>query len=319
MWTIGVVPIFFATLTEDGKVVKLNHTSWTTFSMHNTWYNIRTTSHWPTCATSALRQHYAMNWTLPAVTEFESVSSSSVQLKWLVWAATIQREGLIQTSLPLGTANSIKSRFLSAMDGAHHSQLSKAVPGNGLHVNLGEAAQISCTQINALLVLVLMNLLFQIPNHVIWLIMFYTLFHSMLNLAAEILRFGDRQFYQDWWNAESVHTFWKKWNIPVHNWCVRHVYVPLLKKGFSKIAGMIVVFLISALFHEYLVSVPLNMFGGMAFMGMLMQVPFALVVSLLPWPNIANICVWISLIIGQPLCMLMCYHDYYVLHMQTKA
>ncbi|VDK23190.1 unnamed protein product, partial [Anisakis simplex] len=34
-----------------------------------------------------------------------------------------------------------------------------------------------------------------IPNHVIWLICFYTVFHSFLNLIAEILRFADRQFY----------------------------------------------------------------------------------------------------------------------------
>lgn len=34
-----------------------------------------------------------------------------------------------------------------------------------------------------------------VPNHVIWLICFYTIFHSALNLIAEILRFADRQFY----------------------------------------------------------------------------------------------------------------------------
>lgn len=90
----------------------------------------------------------------------------------------------------------------------------------------------------------------------------------MLNLIAEILRFGDRQFYRDWWNAESVAYFWKNWNIPVHTWCVRHIYVPLLKRGYSKLVVMSVVFVISAFFHEYLVSVPLKMFGYWAFVGM---------------------------------------------------
>jgi diacylglycerol O-acyltransferase-1 len=41
--------------------------------------------------------------------------------------------------------------------------------------------------------------LLQIPNHFIWLMLFYMLFHSQLNVIAEILRFGDRDFYQDWW------------------------------------------------------------------------------------------------------------------------
>jgi diacylglycerol O-acyltransferase-1 len=35
-----------------------------------------------------------------------------------------------------------------------------------------------------------------IPNHFLWQIMFYWLFHSILNLTAELLRFADRQFYR---------------------------------------------------------------------------------------------------------------------------
>lgn len=39
----------------------------------------------------------------------------------------------------------------------------------------------------------------QIPNHLIWLIFFYWLFHSCLNAVAELMQFGDREFYRDWW------------------------------------------------------------------------------------------------------------------------
>lgn len=39
----------------------------------------------------------------------------------------------------------------------------------------------------------------QVPNHFIWLIFFYWLFHSSMNAVAEVLRFGDREFYRDWW------------------------------------------------------------------------------------------------------------------------
>ena len=41
-------------------------------------------------------------------------------------------------------------------------------------------------------------------------------------------------------------------------WCVRHVYKPLLSYGWSKTSSMVAVFLMSAFFHEYLVSVPLR-------------------------------------------------------------
>ena len=37
------------------------------------------------------------------------------------------------------------------------------------------------------------------PNHLIWLLFFYTFFHSGLNIIAEVLRFADRTFYRDWW------------------------------------------------------------------------------------------------------------------------
>ncbi|CAH8614177.1 unnamed protein product [Heterobilharzia americana] len=43
-----------------------------------------------------------------------------------------------------------------------------------------------------------------IPNHLIWLMFFYLVFHSLLNVIGEILYFGDRFFYSDWWNAESI-------------------------------------------------------------------------------------------------------------------
>ena len=43
-----------------------------------------------------------------------------------------------------------------------------------------------------------------LPNNVSWLLFFYMYFHSFLNATAEILRFGDRQFYRDWWNASTV-------------------------------------------------------------------------------------------------------------------
>ncbi|OWK04178.1 hypothetical protein Celaphus_00016098, partial [Cervus elaphus hippelaphus] len=38
-----------------------------------------------------------------------------------------------------------------------------------------------------------------VPNHLIWLIFFYWLFHSCLNAVAELMQFGDREFYRDWW------------------------------------------------------------------------------------------------------------------------
>ena len=81
-----------------------------------------------------------------------------------------------------------------------------------------------------------------------------------------------RNFYDDWWNADDLFEFWKLWNLPVHRWAVRHLFKPMLHRGYSKLTVSVAVFLVSALLHEYLVSVPLRMFKYYAFMGMLGQV-----------------------------------------------
>uniref|UniRef100_A0A7N8Y679 O-acyltransferase n=1 Tax=Mastacembelus armatus TaxID=205130 RepID=A0A7N8Y679_9TELE len=159
----------------------------------------------------------------------------------------------------------------------------------------------------------------EVPNHLLWLMFFYWFFHSSMNFTAELLCFGDRQFYKDWWNAETVSYFWQNWNIPVHKWCLRHFYKPLLRKGFSKIVSQSAVFFLSAFFHEYLVSVPLRMFRLWAFMGMMAQLPLAWFVGRFLCGNYGNAAVWISIIIGQPFAVLMYVHDYYVLHHRQEA
>ncbi|XP_072534854.1 diacylglycerol O-acyltransferase 1b [Salminus brasiliensis] len=153
-----------------------------------------------------------------------------------------------------------------------------------------------------------------VPNHLLWLIFFYSFFHSSMNFVAELLRFGDREFYRDWWNSETVTYFWQNWNIPVHKWCIRHFYKPLLRKGASKLVSQSAVFFASAFFHEYLVSVPLRMFRLWAFMGMMAQLPLAWFVGRFLRGNYGNAAVWLSLIIGQPIAVLMYVHDYYVIH-----
>ncbi|BFZ13484.1 hypothetical protein BsWGS_16523 [Bradybaena similaris] len=153
-----------------------------------------------------------------------------------------------------------------------------------------------------------------IPNHLIWLVFFYWYFHSSLNVVAELLRFADREFYKDWWNAETVSEFWQNWNIPVHRWATRHIYKPLLRRNVSRLTASTVVFLFSAFFHEYLVSVPLRMFKAWAFFGMLMQVPNAYITGKYVRGKWGNIIMWLTLILGQPVAILAYFHDYYVVH-----
>lgn len=156
-----------------------------------------------------------------------------------------------------------------------------------------------------------------IPNHLMWLCFFYLTFHSFLNLMGELLHFADRSFYSDWWNANNIDTFWRSWNTPVHRWCVRHLYIPVVELGYSKVSASVIVFFISAFFHEYLVSVPLKTFKIWAFMGMMAQIPLSFVSKFMETqygPRWGNIVVWASIILGQPLAIMMYYHDYVITH-----
>ncbi|EUB63202.1 Diacylglycerol O-acyltransferase [Echinococcus granulosus] len=154
-----------------------------------------------------------------------------------------------------------------------------------------------------------------IPNHLIWLLCFYALFHSYLNVLAELMKFADRCFYEDWWNAPSVSEFWSSWNIPVHRWCRRHIYKPLLMQGYTRFTAACVVFFVSAFFHELMVSVPLKMPRMWAFLAMLGQQPYALIVHYYcpKGGKLGNMAMWLTLILGQPLALYMYFHDYYVL------
>jgi hypothetical protein len=64
-----------------------------------------------------------------------------------------------------------------------------------------------------------------LPICFFWIIMFYIVWELILNIFAEITRFGDREFYQDWWNSTTYEEFNRKWNKPVYLFLFRHVYL----------------------------------------------------------------------------------------------
>ena len=91
---------------------------------------------------------------------------------------------------------------------------------------------------------------------IIWLAGFFAVFQSALNGLAEVMRFGDREFYTDWWNSPSVGTYWRTWNKPVYHFMRRHIYSPLIGRGWSESSAAIMVFVFSGFLHEVLVGVP---------------------------------------------------------------
>jgi diacylglycerol O-acyltransferase 1 len=91
---------------------------------------------------------------------------------------------------------------------------------------------------------------------VIWLAGFFALFQSFLNALAEITMFGDRNFYDDWWNSTNLQSYWSTWNKPVYYFMRRHVFSPLVGRGWGTQTASAMVFLFSGFLHELAVGVP---------------------------------------------------------------
>ncbi|KAK9811327.1 hypothetical protein WJX72_001878 [[Myrmecia] bisecta] len=175
-----------------------------------------------------------------------------------------------------------------------------------------------------------------------WLGMFYALFHLWLNILAELLSFGDREFYKEWWNSTTTDDYWRTWNMPVHKWMLRHVYSPAVRAAVPRMAAMLVVFFVSAIFHELVVGLPLHVgmwsqvkWAGFwahpalpswhsiqwpyAFFGILAQVPMIFLTRYLQAKiknaQVGNVIFWVVFcIIGQPVSVMMYYHDWVVLN-----
>ncbi|KAH6668868.1 MBOAT, membrane-bound O-acyltransferase family-domain-containing protein [Halenospora varia] len=147
---------------------------------------------------------------------------------------------------------------------------------------------------------------------VIWLAGFFALFQSFLNALAEVMKFGDREFYTDWWNSPSVGVYWRTWNKPVYQFMKRHVFSPLVGRGWSNGAASIAVFVFSGVLHELLVGVPTHNIIGVAFLGMVAQLPLIAITTPLEKMRgingriIGNCIFWVSFtLIGQPLAALL--------------
>lgn len=147
---------------------------------------------------------------------------------------------------------------------------------------------------------------------VIWLAGFFALFQSFLNGLAEVMRFGDRQFYTDWWNSPSVGAYWRTWNKPVYHFMKRHIYSPLIGRGCNPYLATIIVYIFSGILHELLVGVPTHNIIGVAFGGMMIQIPLILMTQPLEKMKgtngkvFGNVFFWVSFcLVGQPLAALL--------------
>ncbi|KAH7105853.1 MBOAT-domain-containing protein [Auriculariales sp. MPI-PUGE-AT-0066] len=144
-----------------------------------------------------------------------------------------------------------------------------------------------------------------LPFMLAYLLLFYIMFECICNGFAELSRFADRQFYEDFWNSTSQDEFARKWNRPVHLFLLRHVYASTMAEyKLSKHGATLVTFLLSACVHELVMIVVTKKIRMYLFGMQMAQIPL---IALGRIPAIkrnkilGNIVFWFGLMAGFPL------------------
>ncbi|ODV63675.1 uncharacterized protein ASCRUDRAFT_5626 [Ascoidea rubescens DSM 1968] len=150
---------------------------------------------------------------------------------------------------------------------------------------------------------------------VCWILVYFMVFHTFLNLVAEITKFGDREFYSQWWNSKSTQSYWKTWNKLFSNFFYRHISRPISistinKRNWSKLKINLLIYIIGGILQEILIGVPTHTFLGIGFISVILQLPLSILTA--PLENlernfIGNFVFWIGFILGQPLIVMLYY------------
>ncbi|XP_059225510.1 sterol O-acyltransferase 1 [Stomoxys calcitrans] len=151
------------------------------------------------------------------------------------------------------------------------------------------------------------------PCIIIYLCGFYLILHSWLNFTAELLRFGDRMFYKDWWTASNYETYYRNWNVVVHDWLYEYIYKDFYLHVFkgSKLASSLTVFTISALFHEYVLGYALQVFFPVMFVFFGVIGVLMIFITRFAPKNLGNIMLWFTLIYGNCLMISLYSMEYF--------
>ena len=150
------------------------------------------------------------------------------------------------------------------------------------------------------------------PAIVAYLITFYLLLHCWMNLFAEITRFGDRQFYEDWWNSVSFSMYYRKWNVVVHDWLYAYAFLDIVRLGWNKTAAMFFCFFISAVIHEHILSFTFHFFYPVLFILFAgVGVSFIFLTKLGKGSKNWNLFMWANLSIGNAVNIILYAREFY--------
>uniref|UniRef100_A0AAY4EVE1 O-acyltransferase n=1 Tax=Denticeps clupeoides TaxID=299321 RepID=A0AAY4EVE1_9TELE len=153
-----------------------------------------------------------------------------------------------------------------------------------------------------------------LPGALVLFLAFFAFLHCWLNAFAEMLRFGDRMFYKDWWNSTSFANYYRTWNVVVHDWLYYYVYKDyLLMTGKRfRTGAMLFVFTVSAVVHEYILAICFGFFYPVLFcLFMCFGMMFNFILHDQRKGPIWNIIMWTALFLGQGVLICLYSQEWY--------
>ncbi|XP_063821616.1 sterol O-acyltransferase 2 [Ostrinia nubilalis] len=139
-----------------------------------------------------------------------------------------------------------------------------------------------------------------LPGVISFLCGFYCLLHAWLNAFAEMLKFGDRLFYEDWWTMSQFSKYFRAWNRVVHFWLRDYLYMPLAPRAGRAVSSSCV-FIVSSVAHELILALSFGFFYPVLLVQFgvcgLLMLPLT-AISGRRFPNALNLIMWLSFFFG---------------------
>lgn len=99
--------------------------------------------------------------------------------------------------------------------------------------------------------------------------------------------------------SRSLSEYYKTWNVIVHDWLIMYIYKDMYEIVIprNKMAAKVAVFVISALVHEWLMSIALGLFVPIQFVQFFMCGAVVSLVNVLDLP-VGNTLIWYAMVMG---------------------
>ncbi|KAJ3120218.1 hypothetical protein HK100_012893 [Physocladia obscura] len=136
------------------------------------------------------------------------------------------------------------------------------------------------------------------------------------NAFAELTYFADREFYEDWWNSTTFDEYARRWNKPVHEFLLRHLYLETISTyKLSRSNASLLTFFVSSVFHELVMAMTGKRLRPWLFLLQMFQLPLIMLARIPVIKNnktLGNVIFWFGMFLGPPLLAALYAREHYM-------